>query len=471
VRNQKMTENSDNGKYKHYVVASEEFSENRKHIIVARLLAPDPKNKIDPSLELRSNDPIHLKAFGDIFPVLNIERYNRQSESTDLDHLYEDPGNSLLWSEEFVTTSEADMRIADLLLAKEHGKDVAVVSGTTAGRGKAFGGAFSSANHADIDGFITKIDAENGRIIRSVRLHTLPGYTDEIRGMCIDHDENAVYIVGSSNNYEMKPAPPNIEIDYADAVFTAFIKKIDLETLDLVWIHQVKEVQAKSDVFGRGCSIETDSEGKGNVYFSGIVRHGGRVRGDIESCGGDDIFVSYYNPNGHQIFLNQVGTIYDDNIISTESNWIIHDGIPRGGVVLSTGTDDGTPANNINNIDLVFEVTPQNGVNVLFGELPLDTNGNIKALSRTKNKLPNGEFGEISVTSVMGLSLLSVVMLALITACFRTKWRGEKGKGEKVRTIDEHLTKVAWSGGSKRFEDKIEVTHDLSTKGETNDII
>mmetsp|Transcript_50268 Transcript_50268/g.58672 ORF Transcript_50268/g.58672 Transcript_50268/m.58672 type:complete len:456 (+) Transcript_50268:39-1406(+) len=415
------------------VVASATFLDNQNNIVTVRLIPHDPSSSINPAVEMASNDPIHLKAYGDIFPIVNIERYERKLETTNMPYLFEEDSSKLVWSREFSTDSFGDMRIAGIGLAREHGRDVAIFCGTTAGRGKAFGGAFTSGSHADIDGFITKIDADDGKVLRSVRLHTLPGYTDEIRGMCIDHDENALYIVGSTTKYDMTP----IEVGNDEVlVYTAFINKIDLETFDTLWSREVREISKKNHVYGRRCSIETNISGKGNVYFSGIVKDGGQVNQNIESFGEDDVFITYFDTNGSYIFLRQFGSERDDHIITMESDWIHQDGVSIGGAVLSTGSYHIDTSSNFDSVDFVFQVTPKNNIHVLFGDLPSGT----KAVMMSQNaNPPPAELKVAGIERIKAISLggFVVAISCLVVVAELIRYCRKRKKVEKFTKVPE----------------------------------
>jgi len=367
------------GVYKHYVVASATFPNNENEIVTARLISHDTTGQIDinPINERTSNNPINLRAGADTFDVLNIQRYNRKSVSKDLHYLFEDPGNTLLWSQQFSTDYFADIRVADIGLAQEDGRNIILFSGTTAGHGEAFGDDESEKmkNHNEIDGFLTKLDAETGNVISSVRLQTLPGYSQEVRGMCIDSDQKAVYVVGSIAIHGLESTA---EHKMDDILYTTFITRIDLTTMQAHWSRQITDIHQRADVHGRGCSIETDPSKIGNVYLSGIVKDGGQVvNEDISSFGNDDVFVAYYKATGQEIFRRQMGTKWNDRIINTQTNWVSpeNDNTSQGGVIVSTATDyDGSvPAAEFDGVDYVFQVSPINEINVMFGDLDFDT--------------------------------------------------------------------------------------------------
>jgi len=374
--------------YKEHLIASVTFPTSDHDVITARLVTHNMNSSVDPVRELISNKPITLRAGGDTLPIINLERWSRTSSSSNIENLGKDNTSRLLWSREYVTDQFADLRIAGLALAKDvTGTDIIVLSGTTAGHGDAFGGI--NKGHGDADGFVTKLNANNGNLISdgngqvsSARIHTLAGFTDELRGMCIDHDRNALYVVGSTTMFGIA----NKDGGY---LYTAFIKKLNLATLETVWSRQVDEVAQRRDVFGRGCAVQYhDSDHWGSVYFTGIVKDGGQVNKNHLSFGYDDIFVSYHeDENGNNLYLTQFGTPYDDNIVTTEQSWFSSTDRPDGGVVVSSNTNDGQPKSDLfAGIDLVYQITPDGMVEILFGTLPKES---LKLLERQSM---NGSF-------------------------------------------------------------------------------
>ena len=91
------------------VVASATISDNQNNIVTVQLIPHDPSSSINPAVEMASNDPVHLKAYGDIFPIVNIERYERKLEATNMHYLFEEDSSKLVWSREFSTDSFSDM--------------------------------------------------------------------------------------------------------------------------------------------------------------------------------------------------------------------------------------------------------------------------------------------------------------------------------------------------------------------------
>jgi len=438
--------------YKEHLVAYFTFPDANHDVVTARLVTHNMQSSVDPLIELTANKPILLRATGDTLPIINIERWSRASSSSNVDNLGKDGHSQLIWSREYVTDQFADLRVADIRLGKDvNGKDIIVMTGTTAGHGSAFGGY--NAGNGDIDGFITKLDANNGNLIEdgngqvaSARIQSLAGYTDEIRGMCIDHDKKAIYVVGSTNMF-------GISGDKGILLYTGFIKKLDMATLVTTWSRQVDEIDQKRDVFGRGCSVqEHESNHWGSVYFTGVVKDGGQVNRNRKSFGYDDIFVSYHEAeNGNELFLTQFGTSYDDKIVTTEQSWFSNSNEPSGGVVVSSSSNNGQPRTGLfDGVDYVYQVTPTGMIEVLFGILPSDSQKLLEqqsmwgvpgqSRSNALSVSATGDPGDVGLTVetsgialglIIGLVIVSTVVVMLTAELLSTMCRGKRRRRKK----------------------------------------
>lgn len=273
--------------------------------------------------------------------------------------------------EEFSPEGGEDARPSGLLYAPGGGTggtdDVLVMVGTTSGRGSAFGTSDGTAAESsdgtppgsDLDGFVTKVRADTGAFAggekldavtgsflntHSERIASNPGQDEIVTGVCArplrtvgDQDRTEhVYVVGGTSA-KLPAIPPGTrdgefessfgKTEDGRKVFEAFLMKIDLDTMNVLWTVQVGAVPSPSlpkdsgrrTAFGYGCAVTSDGR---DVYLTGIVRDGG-VATDFsatdssglpyEASGGTDVFVSSYGTaDGSRKFLRQFGSEADD---------------------------------------------------------------------------------------------------------------------------------------------------------------
>jgi len=301
------------------------------------------------------------------------------------------------WLEEFEPDGNEDVRPAGLLFAPSgkgvDGEDVLIMVGTTTGRGSAFGTTESNPNESqnagnqDLDGFITKIRTDSGAFsggekldlvsatflnTHSERIESNPGQDEIVAGVCskplrtvgnqdkLDH----VYVVGSTSaklpamlsrlrNGEFEKSYPKSK-DVKN--FEAFLMKIALDTMNVVWTVQVGAYNrdARGNAFGYGCAVTSDGE---DVYLSGLVKHGDIVtdfsdqdQGGVSysSSGGTDIFISSYKTSdATRTFMKQVGSSRDDfpsrgngGITTDRFGNAILTGNTRGSLMRNRGGDE-----------------------------------------------------------------------------------------------------------------------------------
>jgi len=268
------------------------------------------------------------------------------------------------WMEEFSPEGGEDARPSGLLYAPGGGAggkdDVLVMVGTTNGRGSAFGTSDNfAASYPDLDGFVTKVRTDTGAFAggekfnsvsgsfvntHSERIASNPGQDEIVTGVCAkplrtvgDQDKTEhVYVVGGTSA-KLAAIPPGtrdreFESSFGKTedglkVFEAFLMKIDLDTMNVVWTVQVGAVPSPSlpknssrrTAFGYGCAVTSDGQ---DVYLTGIIRDGG-VATDFSAAdssglpykasGGTDVFVSSYKTaDGSRNFLQQFGSEQDD---------------------------------------------------------------------------------------------------------------------------------------------------------------
>ena len=235
-------------------------------------------------------------------------------------------------------TLSSDFRIAlgtraeDMInLAKVIKKgDILIVSGTTSGLGGAFGRTVGY--EADQDGFITKFDANQGRLAidpkdpighpTSARIASIDLKDDYVLGMCdIPADPNHVYVVGSTQGRMDEQAEKT-----SDRNFQAFLTKVEVKTLKQVWNVQLSAPGEYTRVSASSCVLTPDGK---DVYFGGVVSNGAVLErsGTSESFGKNDIFVAKVDAElgGNPKWVRQFGSDEDDIIpkrggLSVENN-------------------------------------------------------------------------------------------------------------------------------------------------------
>eukprot|EP00585_Thalassiosira_rotula_P011336 CAMPEP_0196133664 /NCGR_PEP_ID=MMETSP0910-20130528/2793_1 /TAXON_ID=49265 /ORGANISM="Thalassiosira rotula, Strain GSO102" /LENGTH=1170 /DNA_ID=CAMNT_0041393411 /DNA_START=157 /DNA_END=3669 /DNA_ORIENTATION=+ len=269
------------------------------------------------------------------------------------------------WSQEFMPDAGDDVRPSGLLFAPSGDAtgrgDMLIVVGTTAGRGDAFGTTDGASTRdfgprsTNLEGFVTKIEADGGEFAGrekfdtqtnafintySKRIQSQPGKTDIVAGVCAkplrsigtQDKMTHVYVVGSTAGLLQGSAhgdlrspeflamyPGNTEFNAMEA----FLMKIDLKTMNVVWTQQVgafvpAEI-AKGNAFGYGCAVTRDGK---DVYLSGLVKANGIATDfseadfravDNQAEGGTDILVaSYKTADGARNYIRQIGSTRDD---------------------------------------------------------------------------------------------------------------------------------------------------------------
>lgn len=209
------------------------------------------------------------------------------------------------WTKVLSTVDEKDVRIHDMVLLG----DKILLAGATAGHGTPFGDKDYSGSN-DLDGFITSILIADGSVITpSKRVATPNNREDIINSICIDSKNHGIYVAGSTTGF-MDPLLKRAERFNR---FSAFLMKLDADSLETIWVKQVftpaSKTYAPQDVLGMGCAV--DSEGNG-VYITGIVHNDGNIEEEGRGNGLDDIFMAKFNPNGTELWRKQVGTDQND---------------------------------------------------------------------------------------------------------------------------------------------------------------
>ena len=223
--------------------------------------------------------------------------------------------------------------------------DIMITVGSTSGDGDMFGRKNKDDttlfDDTTLHGFVTKVRLDNGTIVpesmdgngnvqtRGTRRiqSSADGGRVWIAGMChhMTKDADAFYIVGAtegqlSTDDSNKFASGSSTDD--DSGVDAYVMKIDVNTLEEIWIYQIKGVDSASMVRGISCAVAANEDA---IWVGGVVQADGVVvhADPVSSFGGDDVFIVKLNSkSGEHILTHQIGSTEDDGLAM------------RGGLVL-----------------------------------------------------------------------------------------------------------------------------------------
>jgi hypothetical protein len=227
------------------------------------------------------------------------------------------------WYSEFGTDGGEDALVSGMVMAGNG--NVLVVVGSTRGGGGSFE---SNDGSEDMDGFIFKINPEDGKLMdesneskSSTRLDSINKKDDYIFNICNDRfDHDAFYVVGKSEGHirdlSDEEQPPQ-------GSSHAYVAKVNLKSLTAEWlIHFTMTVPGDGMMHGEAlsCTVTPDSDGENIVYVGGTVKNGASMVSDTGSTqphGKDDIFVASLNGStGDMKWIQQIGTAENDRLAS-----------------------------------------------------------------------------------------------------------------------------------------------------------
>lgn len=179
------------------------------------------------------------------------------------------------------------------------------------------------------DVFVSQLDAA-GNFVQAVRMGG--SGSDQGNGIDVDSAGN-VYVTGSFNgsNADFDPGPDVFTL-VSNGVQDAFVTKLDA-AMALVWARQFGG--AGTDI-GNGIAVD----GAGNVYatgrFSGTVDFDpGSGTFNLVSAGGNEVFVSKLDSQGHFVLAKQLGGTSNDAGLGIATDGTV-------GHVYVTGSFEGT---------------------------------------------------------------------------------------------------------------------------------
>jgi len=226
------------------------------------------------------------------------------------------------WVSEFGTDVGEGVTVEGMVMAGNG--NVLVVVGSTRGAGGPFD---TNEGDNDMDGFILKINPEDGKLADisdgskfATRLDSVNKKDDYIFNVCNDRfDHDAIYVVGKSEGHirDLSDAeqPP-------EGSTHAFVAKVNLKSLRAEWLKHftmtipgdgVRHAEALS------CTVTPDSNGDNIVYVGGTVSDYASMDSNskdvLESYGKEDIFVASMNGNtGDMNWMQQMGTSENDRL-------------------------------------------------------------------------------------------------------------------------------------------------------------
>lgn len=167
-------------------------------------------------------------------------------------------------------------------------------------------------------GFMALYDTLTSETIKVSMLRGGESSDTQILGLCHSlADETMVYVVGTTSAMELQQSHSEfhavVETDYK-----AFIAKINVVGLDLVWVQYLSGMEKKngiSRIVAQGCSESPDGK---LVYMAGTAQQDSIITTDSRrvvdgTFGGDDIFIAQLSTGDGGIhFARQIGTEQDD---------------------------------------------------------------------------------------------------------------------------------------------------------------
>ena len=263
---------------------------------------------------LTQQDPTHFFSYGSGFQM-TIERI-KISKGVVYD---KDKVQSTLaedWRQSYATIDGESVHVTDIAKISN---DILIVVGSTVGNGAAFAGPFTGD---DMDGFVTKVRTDSGKIYRdwenpqdnpsTTRIQSVNGGDDWVLGICRNpRDQEHFYLVGATRGQLGSAVDGSTE----NPSTQAYLMKMELNSLEPVWITQLGADSKTNDttvVHGGSCAVTSDGE---TVYFGGVIKADAALplAGVEKSFGGDDIFVAKLDTkDGVVDWIRQMGTEEND---------------------------------------------------------------------------------------------------------------------------------------------------------------
>mmetsp|Transcript_37109 Transcript_37109/g.90205 ORF Transcript_37109/g.90205 Transcript_37109/m.90205 type:complete len:1792 (-) Transcript_37109:112-5487(-) len=262
------------------------------------------------------------RRFGDKFFV-GVSRYQvTQKPKTPAEPLSQTLEES--WYKSYDVGDHAGVAVTGLALAGA-GANTLVAVGSTKGSGLLFGQNVGD----DFDGFVVKINPENGEGITfkpedkaSTRVDSSDSKDDWINGICVDKfNPDFIYVVGGTKG-KIRSLDDEHQLPQGD--IHAWIAKMSLDSLEVTWVKhftmQAGPGATTAEASAFACSVAPGEGTNSVVYIAGTILGGAVMDNAIEgqSGGGDDIFIIQMDDNGQTVnWIRQVGTADDDRLAAS----------------------------------------------------------------------------------------------------------------------------------------------------------
>lgn len=245
------------------------------------------------------------------------------------------------WTRDYGTMELKDVRVSSFLYLPS--PSWLLLAGYTRGTSAAFGQpSIETSSDDDIDGFLTVIDPATGYALDVLRIESsVKAGNDRILGMChpemVDNTSSrTAFLVGTTDGV-MNSSQVGAGSASKGAI-SAFVVKVDLEALEVMWVQQLDGVHSSEESLHRGpevhglaCAVTQDGS---SVFMAGDV-----LEGAILSLGNDnattnvnghrsgDLFVARFSTSSGSLeWAKQIGTSGMDtlargnNAIATDGN-------------------------------------------------------------------------------------------------------------------------------------------------------
>jgi len=245
------------------------------------------------------------------------------------------------WTQEY-GSSDSLLDVFPTALIQPNNGGYLFFAGYTKGYGPAVGGPQVTGD-SSYNGFVTKINAYNGSVEKTIRIASPQGADDFIQGLCYDGEAN-VYVTGYTKGGILGDGFEPIVMDASvPQGHSAFIQSIDVETMTTNWVRQIAvdvldetNIYHGPDIMGMACAVveKVIAEGQKEyplVYMAGNIGPNGHFVSGSAKPGGKDIFIAQMDTlDGQIMYMNQIGSSMDDTlaprnglVVDKEGNAII----------------------------------------------------------------------------------------------------------------------------------------------------
>lgn len=359
--------------------------------------------------------------------------------------------------------------------------DLIIVGGSTTGFGLAFGANALSSGPLDMDGFVTKLNAETGLLpldganvtlnttefqfgaTYSTRIQSQPGANDYVMGLC--HTPSPVDTSTSTTVSTVLYAVGTTDGTLAGTeAGGAFLIQLDVGTLQPIWTQQISGL----NVEGIACAVTPDGQ---YVYMAGNHPYGtplnvanappaARDRRRLEEIAPPtsttDIFVAQFNTfNGTLRWLQTVGTAGGNERIAQGNGLVVDE---QGNVFVYGNTRGSLFLDNTQGTNDIF-------VSFLLRDyVAPESNGNSNINgSNSSSGNSNYSFQKVNKAIVLIVAAVAIFALGTLYLACRKRRRGNSNYKPTHTTV---FAEIPLTGGEDQSDTNINTTtndelHDL----------